>query len=88
MRKLLLICILFLLIGCSGAEEHPYRLVQMQNGEYVIQKKFGFYWSTWTTYHGSFRYNTEEEAMKAYNSVIKTYIGAQQAHTVKKVIRE
>ena len=82
MGKLLLILIfLALFIGCT---DHPYRVVEMEDGTYRVQEDVDYIFRTWQT-RG--RFFNEEEAIMFYNKLVDEYYKSMRSFSVKRKIR-
>jgi len=95
MKKfVLLLGLIICLFSCWG-NDYPYRIVQMENEEYVIQHKvyacFGWKgstgWRIYTDASGSYRFKSKLEASKAYARLIAEYQAVKNANKVKKIIK-
>ena len=96
MKKfLVLLGMITCLFSCSNDKGHPYRIVQMENGEYIIQYKaapcFGWKnsvgWIDYTDASGSYRFENKLEVSEAYVKLVNEYIEQKRANTVKEIIK-
>lgn len=82
---IILFSILVCLLSCS---QEPYRIVQMENDQYVIQNRISFIeWRTYCDAEKCFRFNTKLEASKAFVELMNDYNEGQRANTLKTVIK-
>ncbi|HUU88702.1 MAG TPA: hypothetical protein VMX17_13255 [Candidatus Glassbacteria bacterium] len=89
--KILPIIIILGIFGCSG-DSSPYRIIQMENEEYVIQYKavpsFGCVgWVTYVDASGSYRFDNRFDAGEAYSRLVDEYMEKKRANKVKEILK-
>jgi len=84
-KTLLAFTIFVCLFACS---DEPYRVVQMESGNYVVQIHFGGMAGGWyTMYDVYIPNNNKEQACKVRNRLIAQAIENKKSITVRKVIK-
>ena len=78
-----------MLFACSPP---PYRVVEMENGQYVVQQNIGFvvFETLWVNYYDAskcYRFDTMFEATEACSLLIKEHEENRRARTGKKVLK-
>lgn len=92
-KVIILLTSLIIFLSLISCNDKPYRIAQMENGQYVIQKEISFstdLFTRWQVYCDAFkcyRFDTKFEASEAYCDLMEVFESNKRANTIKEVVK-
>ena len=92
-KVIILLTSLIIFLSLISCNDKPYRIVQMENGQYVIQKEISFstdLFTRWQVYCDAskcYRFDTKFEASEAYCDLMEVFESNKRANTIKEVVK-
>ena len=92
-KVIILLTSLIIFLSLISCNDKPYRIAQMENGQYVIQtyKESGLpfkkLWFLYCDASKCYRFDTKFEASEAYCDLMEVFESNKRANTIKEVVK-